>query len=114
LTKSTALGVLPFELTKEVMNHLSVLQAYVHQATSDTDRLALEDFNTDPSMSTTYSSSSTTPLSQSSSTTSSTYNWLELKIVQEVIHLVSARIVKSGDSLQPFIDTENARLALLE
>jgi hypothetical protein len=113
LTKSTALGVLPFELTKEVMNHLSVLQAYVHQATSDTDKLALEDFNTDPSMST-YSSSSTTPLSQSSSTTSSTYNWLELNIVQEVIHLVSARIVKSGDSLQPFIDTENARLALLE
>jgi len=102
--------VLPFELTKEVMNHLCVLQAYVHQDTSDTDNLALEDFNTDPSMSTTYSS----PLSQSSSTTSSTYNWLELNIVQEVIHLVSARIVKSGDSLQPFIDTENARLALLE
>ena len=112
MTKSTALGVLPFELTKEVMNHLSVLQAYVHQATSDTDKLALEDFNTDPSMST--YSSSTTPLSQSSSTTSSTYNWLELNIVQEVIHLVSARIVKSGDSLQPFIDTENARLALLD
>lgn len=112
MTKSTALGVLPFELTEEVMNNLSVLQTYVHQATSsDTDKLALEDFNTDPSMST--SSSTTTPLSSSSSTTSSTYNWLELNIVQEVIHLVSARIVKSGDSLQPFIDTENARLALL-
>lgn len=97
MTKSTALGVLPFELTEEVMNHLSVLQSYVHQPTStDTDTLALEDFNNDPSIT---SLSSTTP----------TYNWLELNIVQEVIHLVSARIVKSGDSLQPFIDTENAR-----
>ena len=98
MTKSTALGVLPFELTEEVMNHLSVLQSYIHQpTTTDTDTLALENFNNDPSISS--SSSSTTP----------TYNWLELNIVQEVIHLVSARIVKSGDSLQPFIDTENAR-----
>ena len=103
MTKSTALGVLPFELTEEVMNHLSVLQSYIHQpTTTDTDTLALEDFNNDPSI------SSLSAISSSSSTTP-TYNWLELNIVQEVIHLVSARIVKSGDSLQPFIDTENAR-----
>lgn len=36
-------------------------------------------------------------------------NWVEMTIVNEVINLVGFRTVSASDSLQPFIDSENAR-----
>lgn len=36
-------------------------------------------------------------------------NWVEMTVANEVVNLVGVRTVSAGESLQPFIDTENAR-----
>ena len=87
--------MLPFELTEEVMKHLSALQSYSQVNAVDLPA-AMDDSNNDSLASTTISSGASC-------------NWLELNVIQEVIHLVHSRVVSSEESLQPYINSENAR-----
>jgi hypothetical protein len=40
-------------------------------------------------------------------------NWVEMTVANEVVNLVGVRMVSVGESLQPFIDPENARYEML-